>query len=183
MNFKEISIGANIRDVAVEHSKNRIRYEYDRFNLNTEQRLSMITLGTLGQLVLQNYLECKEVDFDFQLQFGKYDDFDFSINNQIIEVKCSGYKKIDEWKSLHGIYNASQLENALLKNFYCSVQIFVNGYDKVNKLLNVKNCTTAIIAGWIKINEIKNFPKKFLPFGPAYLIPLDQLKDVDLLLS
>lgn len=167
---------------AYEHAKNRLGFEYDRFHLVTEQRLSMITIGTIGQLVFKNYLELNNISFDFQLQYGKYDDYDFKIKNKIVEVKSSGYKNPDEWLKLNGIYNASQLEQAIAKQYFCSVQIFLNGYDKVNKLFAIEKCDTAIIAGWLEIEEIAKTEAKYLPHGRAHLIPLTQLKDIKSLL-
>lgn len=35
---------------AEEHSKERIKYEYNRAQYSYEQRISMIMIGTLGQL-------------------------------------------------------------------------------------------------------------------------------------
>jgi len=84
---------------------------------------------------------------------------------------------------LNGIYNASQLEQAILKKYFCSVQIFLNGYDKLNKLFNIKKCDTAIIAGWLEIDEIAKTDAKYLPHGRAYLIPLEKLKPIEELLT
>jgi hypothetical protein len=173
-----LGVNKRFREEAKEHAKNRLGFEYDRFHLKTEQRLSMIALGTIGQIMFREYLNSKSIKFEFQLQFGKYDDYDFVIDEKIVEVKTSGFNKENEWKSLNGIYNASQLENALARNYFCSVQIFVNGYDKVNKLFNLQRCDTAIIAGWLEIKKISEFPTKYLPFGKARLFPLDNLKDI-----
>jgi hypothetical protein len=180
---QKLIVGKDIGEQAYEHSKNRLGFEYDRFHLGTEQRLSMIVLGTIGQLVFKEFLETNKVPFQFQLQYGKFDDYDFKIRNEIVEVKSSGYKKPDEWMKLNGIYNASQLEQAIAKKFYCSVQVFLNGYDKVNKLFNIAKCDTAIIAGWLEINEIAKTDTKYLPHGKAHLIPLNQLKDIKLLIG
>jgi len=176
--YEKIIVDTSLGKEAYEHAKNRLGFEYDRFHLATEQRLSMITIGTIGQLVFKKYLETNKIEFEFQLQYGKYDDYDFKINNQIIEVKSSGYKNPDEWMKLNGIYNASQLEQAIAKEYFCSVQIFLNGYDKVNKLFNIAKCDTAIIAGWLEIPEIAKTEAKYLPHGRAHLIPLTQLKGI-----
>lgn len=180
--FETINVDANLGEEAYEHAKNRLGFEYDRFHLATEQRLSMIAIGTIGQLVFRNFLEINKIKFEFQLQYGKYDDYDFKIADRIIEVKSSGYKNPDEWMKLNGIYNASQLEQAIAKNYYCSVQIFLNGYDKVNKLFNIAKCDTAIIAGWLEISEIAKTDAKYLPHGRAHLIPLSKLKDIKTLI-
>jgi hypothetical protein len=180
---EQLTVDPDIGKQAYEHARNRLGFEYDRFHLATEQRLSMITIGTIGQLVFKKYLESNTVPFEFQLQYGKYDDYDFKIQDKIVEVKSSGYKNPDEWMKLNGIYNASQLEHAILKNYFCSVQIFLNGYDKVNKLFNIAKCETAIIAGWLEIEEIAKTDPKYLPHGKAHLIPLSQLKDIKTLIG
>lgn len=181
--YEKLIVDSDLGKEAYEHAKNRLGFEYDRFHLATEQRISMITIGTVGQLVFKKYLESNKVPFEFQLQYGKYDDYDFKIKNEIVEVKSSGYKNTDEWMKLNGIYNASQLEQALAKNYHCSVQIFLNGYDKVNKLFNIAKCDTAIIAGWLEISEIAKTDAKYLPHGRAHLIPLSQLKDIKTLIG
>ena len=178
---EKLVVAESLTTEAYEHAKKRLGFEYDRFHLATEQRLSMITIGTIGQLVFKQYLEANKIPFEFQLQYGKYDDYDFKIDNKIIEVKSSGFKSPDEWLKLNGIYNVSQLEQAISKEFYCSVQIFLNGYDKVNKLFNIAKCDTAIIAGWLEIDEIAKTDAKYMPLGRAHLIPLNQLKDIRLL--
>jgi len=168
---------------ARSHAEKRLGFEFDRFHLGNEQRTSMIAIGTVGQLVFKDYLYSKNINFDFQYQFGKYDDFDFKSREKIIEVKTSGFKNDSDWQNLNGIYNSSQLEKALTKKFYCSVQIFINGYDKVNKLFNINKCDTAIIAGWCEIEEILQYPSKYLPLGKAHLIPLSQLRPIDSLIA
>lgn len=181
--YEKLNVDANLGKEAYEHAKNRLGFEYDRFHLDTEQRISMITIGTLGQLVFKKYLESNKVPFEFELQYGRYDDYDFKIRDRIVEVKSSGYKNSDDWTKLNGIYNASQLEQAIAKKYYCSVQIFLNGYDKVNKLFNISKCDTALIAGWLEIAEIAKTGAKYLPHGRAHLIPLSQLKDIKMLIG
>ena len=170
-------------DFALHHSINRLDYEYDRFHLKRNQRLAMITIGTIGQLVFKNYLEKNEIQFDFQLQYGKYDDYDFTINKKIVEVKTSGYMNENEWRKLNGIYNSSQLEHALIKKYFCFVQLFINGYDKKNKLFIADKCDTAIIVGWKEISKISDYPAKSLPFGKAHLIPINSLNSMKFLFS
>ena len=89
--YEQLAVDASLGQEAYEHAKKRLGFEYDRFHLATEQRVSMITIGTIGQLVFKKYLESNDVDFHFQLQYGKYDDYDFTIQNRIVEVKSSGY--------------------------------------------------------------------------------------------
>lgn len=170
-----------MRISAKVHAASRMQYEFDRFGLDDNQRLSMIALGTIGQIAFKSFLEQSDVPHEFQLQAGKYDDYDFVIANRIIEVKTSGHSGGDSWKRLNAIYNASQLKNAIKKNYFCSVQIFIDGYDQSSKTFNVDSCETAIIAGWIEIGQIAQTKPSPLPFGPAHLIPLEKLNEIDTL--
>lgn len=174
----EIEIQPHVIDEAVKHASARLGFEFDRFKLDKSLRISMITLGTIGQLVFRDYLMSQGVKFEFQFQAGKYDDFDFKINDRVIEVKTSGYENPSRWKALNGIYNVDQHRNSLRKNFYCFVQIFINGYDKKTKALDLATCNHAVIAGWLKISEIANFPIRHLPFGDAFLIPILSLNEM-----
>ena len=62
---EKLIVDANLGKEAYEHAKNRLGFEYDRFHLATEQRLSMITIGTIGQLVFKKYLESKKYHLNF----------------------------------------------------------------------------------------------------------------------
>lgn len=172
---EQLPVDATLGQEAYEHAKQRLQYEYDRFHLATEQRIAMIAMGTLGQLVFKKFLESQNVPFRFQLQYGQYDDYDFQIDNKIVEVKSSGYNKTNEWTTLNAIYNASQLEQAIAKQYDCSVQLFLNGYNKTTKVFDVTQCDTAIIAGWLEIDQIAKAPARLLPYGRAHLIPLNRL--------
>ena len=181
--FSVIPITKEMRISAKAHADERLKYEFDRFGLDDNRRLSMIALGTIGQIAFKSFLEQSDVPHEFQMQAGKYDDYDFVIANRIIEVKTSGHSGGDSWKSLNAIYNYSQLKNAIRKNYFCSVQIFVDGYDKSSKTFNVDSCKSAIIAGWIEISKIAQTEPISLPFGPAHLISLEKLNEIDALLK
>jgi hypothetical protein len=172
-----LDVKPELVSAASNHAKERLGFEYDRFNLDNNQRLSMIQIGTVGQMLFRGFLDENNASYEFQLQAGKYDDFDFVIGNRIIEIKTSGFKDPSGWKSLNGIYNASQLRSAKQKQYYCSVQIFVNGYDKATKMFDASRCTLGVIAGWLEIEQISKYPETHLQFGPAHLIPLSDLKD------
>lgn len=162
---------------ASNHAMERLGYEYDRFNLGNNKRLSMIQMGTVGQMLFRSFLEENNVSYEFQMQAGNFDDFDFVIGNRIVEIKTSGYKDLNDWKDLNGIYNASQLRTAKQKNYFCSVQLFVNGYDKVTAMFDAERCTVGVIAGWLEIEKISRYPETQLRYGPAHLVPLIELKD------
>jgi len=174
----EIPIQPHVIDEASIHAAKRLSFEFDRFKLDNSLRVSMITLGTIGQIVFRDYLKSHDFDFEFQLQAGKYDEFDFKINDKIIEVKTSGYENQSRWKALNGIYNFDQYRNALAKNFFCFVQVFISGYDKKTKALDLSKCKHAVIAGWLKISDIGSFPIRQLPLGDAFLIPISSLKEM-----
>jgi len=178
-----ISISQEMRTAAKVHAESRMQYEFDRFGLDEKRRLSMIALGTIGQIAFKSFLDQSHILHEFQMQAGKYDDYDFVIENRIIEVKTSGYSGGDSWKSLNAIYNSAQLKHAIHKNYFCSVQIFVDGYDKSSKSFNVDSCKSAIIAGWIEISKIAQTKPISLPLGPAHLISLEKLNEIETLLK
>ena len=178
-----IAVTEEIRNFAREHATQRMEFEFDRFGLDQTRRHSMIAMGTIGQLAFKQFLELNQVDFEFQLQAGKFDDFDFVINGKIVEIKTSGYGKGSGWKDLNAIYNSSQLKQAVSKKYFCSVQVFVNGYHRSDKTFNLDNCTTATIAGWIKIKDISAYKSVQLPFSSAHLIPLSELNEIQTLLK
>ena len=178
-----IDIKPELVSAASNHAKERLGFEYDRFNLDDNQRLSMIQIGTVGQMLFRGFLDENNASYEFQLQAGKYDDYDFVIGNRIIEIKTSGYKGPSDWKSLNGIYNASQLRSAKQKQYYCSVQMFVNGYDKATKMFDASRCTVGVIAGWLEIDEISKYPETKLQYGSAHLFPLSDLKDAQDLIN
>ena len=91
--YKTIDIDKNLIVSAINHSKDRMNYEYNRFNQNNTFRLNMILIGTLGELVFKKYLEGNNQAYEMEFQAGKFDSFDFIINNKIIEIKTSGYDK------------------------------------------------------------------------------------------
>jgi len=178
-----IPITQEMRISAKAHADERLKYEFDRFGLDNKHRLSMIALGTIGQIVFKTFLEMRNIEHQFQMQAGKFDDFDFVIGNKIIEVKTSGHGGGDSWKQLNAIYNSSQLKFAIKKNYFCSVQIFIDGYNKSSRVFNLDSCNSAIIAGWIEIDKISQTKPIPLALGPAHLISLKQLHEIDTLLT
>ena len=67
--YKTIDIDKNLIVSAINHSKDRMNYEYNRFNQNNTFRLNMILIGTLGELVFKKYLEViiKPMKWNFKL--------------------------------------------------------------------------------------------------------------------
>ena len=88
INMPEIQVSNTIMSEAIAHSKERLKFEYDRFKLPTAQRKSMILIGTIGQLIFKEYLEMKNITYKFEYQAGKYDDMDFSINETFDKNSC-----------------------------------------------------------------------------------------------
>ena len=175
----EIAISAEIAQMANNHALERIKFEYDRFGLPTNSRISMITIGTIGQLVFKIYLEQQEIPFEFQMQAGKFDDYDFTIDGKKIEVKTSGFENENDWRNLNAIYNVNQMKAAVFKKYTASVQIFVNGYDKSARTFDYTKCNYGIIAGWQFIDYIASVPKINLPLGDAHLVPLNNLFPIE----
>ncbi len=185
--FRESAIKLKISSQLVvgarAHAEQRLKFEFDRFGLSDQQRLSMITLGTIGQMIFEDFLLAREIDHDFEQQAGNYDNFDFRIGGRIVEVKTSGFGGGQEWQFLNAIYNESQLIVALHKGFFATVQIFINGYDRVTKILSCDNCIDAVIVGWIEVSEISMFPAKNLGYAAAHVIPLNDLHPIESLLE
>lgn len=159
------------------HSLTRIKYEYDRFNLSLEQRISMILIGTLGQNIFKKFLMQSSINFEYEYQAGKYDDFDFKIGKKVIEIKTSGYGVM--FKDLNLLYSDSQLKRGIQRNYNYCVLIFVNGYDKKTKLLDLSTCDKAVIAGFIKFGDIQNYKVERRFFGDDYRVSLDHLEPIE----
>lgn len=174
----EIKLTNELKKQAQEHASERLRYEFDRFHLDDDVRTSMILIGTIGQLIFKNYLDEKKIQYDFEFQAGNYDNYDFKINNNIFEIKCSAYD--DKYEFLNLLYSEDQYQRGLLKNYKYCVQIFINGYNRKNRLLDLNKCDKGIIYGAIlfdKIAAFKNRNKKY--FGDDYKIPLKYLRSLE----
>jgi len=177
------AVEQSLIDEALKHAEKRIAFEYDRFKLETNHRISMIALGTLGQLIFRDYLVSKGVEFEFEYQAGRFDRYDFMLEEKVIEIKTSGYDDSEGWAKLHAIYNKDQMRDAVNKNIYGSVQIFVNGYDRKERRLIPSNCSQAVIAGWAPIGVIRSAPIRDLPYGSAHMVPLVTLEEIDTLIG
>ena len=182
INMPEIQVSKTIMSEAIAHSKERLKFEYDRFKLPTAQRKSMILIGTIGQLIFKEYLEMKNITYKFEYQAGKYDDMDFSINSEIVEIKTSGYDS-QGFNNLNLLYSEDQFQTGKAKSFKYCVQIFINGYNRNKKLIVPSNCNSATIAGFTLFNDIKNFPNKRVYYGDDYKIPINNLMTIDKLLN
>lgn len=178
----ELKISEDIILEAKKHSEERMEYEFNRFRLTPEQRKSMVFIGTIGQLVLKKYLEDNNVEFEYQYQAGQYDDMDFSINNEIVEVKTSGYDNIG-FQRLNLLYSEDQFKAGLSKKFIYCVQIFINGYDRKEKMLNDVLCNTATIAGYISFEDIKNYKQIPRFYADDYKVPLSNLNNFNSLIG
>jgi len=175
------SVDGDIKKEALSHSEERIKFEYNRFGLTLEQRKSMILIGSIGQLIFKKFLEEHNITFSFEFQAGKYDQLDFSVNNKIIEIKSSGFDQKYEYLNL--LYAEDQLSRGIQKKYDFCVQLFINGYDRQSKLLDIEKCNDGIIAGYIEFNKIKEFKnpnKKY--FGDDYKVPLSDLKPIEQLI-
>ena len=167
---------------AMIHSEERLKYEYNRFGLSNKKRKSMILIGTIGQLIFKEFLESRNINFDFEYQAGNYDAMDFAINNEIIEIKTSGYDN-SGYKYLNLLYSKDQFQAGIAKGFKYCVQIFINGYNRADRLLIADNCNSGTIAGFIPFLDIKKYKSQRRYFGDDYKVPLKDLKSIESLLQ
>lgn len=177
----KISLEESLIKIAVRHSKERMQYEYDRFNLHDDARFDMILIGTIGQLAFKQYLDSRGIEYNFELQAGEFDNFDFEINTEIFEIKTSGYKK--EFNGLNMLYNYEQYKRGITKGYKYCVQIFINGYDRENKKFDYDKCDNATIAGIIEFNKIKEYRCRNMGHAKCYIIPLNALLSVEEILN
>ena len=176
----KLSISAQIMSNAIEHSKERFQYEYNRFGFSVAKRKSMILIGTIGQLMFKNYLEDNGIDFEFEFQAGKYDEMDFSISDEIVEIKTSGFE--GNYLSLNLLYSEDQFRAGMAKNFKYCVQIFINGYNRKEKLIYPYKCNECIIAGYIPFENISNYKNFKRFYGEDYKVPLKDLLPINKLI-
>lgn len=176
-----IDISNDLIKEASSHAHKRMQFEYDRFGLNDTQRESMIVIGTLGQLVFDQYLTSSQIDHTMEYQAGKYDSFDFNVFGILMEIKTSGFDK--EYQYLNLLYAEDQYQSGIRKGFKYAIQIFVNGYSKSQKLIDLSITSFAVIAGYIKFDTIAKFKHKRQYYGDDYKIPLRELTPIETLLK
>lgn len=177
----DIVLTEEMKNKADNHSKRRMCFEYNRFKLSDDRRRSMILIGTIGQLAFKEFLDKNAIKYDYQLQAGNYDDFDFKINDEIYEIKCSGYDANTQhkYKRLNLLYSRDQFLAGLNKKFKYCVQLFVDGYNTHEKLLDLSICTHVTIYGYIPFQNISNYPNQAHYYGDDYKVPLYKLLDVE----
>lgn len=182
MNEIHVMIDDNIKTIASEHAEERLKYEFNRFGLSNEIRKSMILIGSIGQLIFKKFLEDNHVDFNFEFQAGDYDKMDFEVKGKKIEIKCSGFD--DTFDHMNLLYAKDQLYTGIEKRFEYCVQIFINGYNKSSKMLNINKCNESIIFGFTEFENIKNF-KNLYPkyYADHYKMPLNELKPIGQLIE
>jgi hypothetical protein len=173
----ELKIDENIKNEAYKHSLKRIEFEYDRFKLPIEQRISMILLGTIGQLIFKKYLDVNNIKYNFEYQAGKFDEIDFEVGGDIYEIKTSGF--IGDFSRLNLLYSEGQFQRGMKKNYAYCVQIFIDGYNRFDKLLDLDISRNAVISGYIEFPKIAKYKQQRRFYGDDYKIPLGHLKDVN----
>ena len=180
MNEIHISISDDLKNEAYEHAQERIKFEYDRAGYGSrEQRIDMIMIGSIGQLLFKKNLEENNINFEFEFQAGEYDAYDFRVNNKIIDVKTSGFDDSKGYKYLNLLYAEDQFAAGLRKNYECCVHIFINGYNRIDRLLDRTKCNEGVIAGYIEFHKIKEFKNPLKRFwGDDYKVPLINLEPI-----
>ncbi len=179
-----IKITKEIIYKAIDRSEASIGYQYDRFNLSLNMRKSMIVIGTIGELIFEQYLKGKEIEYDYEDEINKSLDYiskyekDFQLTNDIIEIKTSGYDKAG-YEHLNLLYSQDQYDSGIRKGFDKCVLIFVNGYDRNERMLRIENCNSATIAGYIPFKDIGNYPSQRKYYGDDYKVPIKELYKIE----
>lgn len=172
----EIIVNEEIKRLAIKHSAERMKYEYDRFGFNQERRENMILVGTVGQLIFKKFLEDNNISFDYELQAGNYDNFDFILNDDIFEIKTSGY--FGSFNMLNLLYSQDQYMAGLSKGFKYCVQIFIDGLDDKTRLVDISKTSHAVIVGCIEFKNIGRYRNYRQYRGDDYKVPLSKLTNV-----
>lgn len=179
-----IKITKEIIYKAIDRSEASIGYQYDRFNLSLNMRKSMIVIGTIGELIFEQYLKGKEIEYDYEDEINKSLDYiskyekDFQLTNDIIEIKTSGYDKAG-YEHLNLLYSQDQYDSGIRKGFDKCVLIFVNGYDRNERMLRIENCNSATIAGYIPFKDIGKYPSQRKYYGDDYKVPIKELYKIE----
>ena len=174
----ERTISKEIIEEANKHSSERMQFEYNRFKLSSEQRKTMILIGTIGQLLFKEYVTEQKVPFEFEYQAGSYDAMDFKLGQDIVEIKTSGYEDNVGFEYLNLLYNKDQFDGGIRKGFKYCVLLFINGYSRKTKLLNLSQCSKGIIAGYIPFEKIQEFPNAKQFYGDDFKVPLAKFSDI-----
>ena len=177
-----IIITDEMKNEAFDHASQRMNFEFNRFNQNKNFRFNMILVGTIGELVFRNFLISNNITYEMEFQAGEYDVYDFQIGSNIIEIKTSGYEGIT-FSNLNLLYNYSQYSNPNRSNYDYVVQIFINGYDRNSKSLDLANCNLATISGYISYSEISNHSLTQNVYSKNYKVPLTRLKPITMLIE
>lgn len=184
----KIKITKEIIYKAIDRSEASIGYQYDRFKLSLNMRKSMIVIGTIGELIFEQYLKGKEVEYEYEDEMHKSLDYiskyekDFQLNNDIIEIKTSGYDQAG-YEHLNLLYSQDQYDSGIRKGFDKCVLIFVNGYDRNERMLKIENCNSATIAGYIPFKDISNYPSQRKYYGDDYKVPIKELYNIETLIK
>lgn len=176
-----IPIDADTKRTAEIHSLERMKYEYNRFGLNDIIRYNMILIGTIGQLLFKKLLDDNGINYIFEFQAGNYDNLDFKINNKIIEIKTSGFE--NNYQRLNLLYSEDQYQRGLYKKYDYCVLIFINGYIRNQRILELDKCNNGIIAGYLEYKNISRYRQTKRYLGDDYKVPLSDLKNIQILLD
>ena len=77
-----VDIDNSILKIADIISDERIKHEYDRFNLPWEERRLKIRAGIISELIFSNLMHCHNIPYLYYFVIGQYDKgYDFRIGN------------------------------------------------------------------------------------------------------
>jgi len=166
----EVRVSAEIRSAAEERAS-RItshRTVTSHKNYTGLELDGRYTQGSLGELVVERYLESLHIWFKSERPVGRSDNFDFVIDHYrvgriFVDVKSSK----DDGDML---INAAQFERAGTAGPSKAYVGVVLGRDN------------ALIRGYITSREVPRFPLRKLK-SPAYCVPYEELRPMEALLK
>jgi len=172
------SVTKEMRDMATDISKWRIKKEYDRYGFDYNVRVDRIIVGLIGELVFKAALE--EADIQFETSFGTvgYDKYDFKINNKIYDIKASDCN--GTYKYLNLLYSEDQYQSGLINNYDYVVQVFIDGKERGGKF-NIKNCKNAVIVGYVNFCDLPKYRQEPKHYGDNYCVKLSELNKFELI--
>ena len=166
------TVDENIKKIAEASAIERIGTEYDRFKLEDQERLNMLIIGCIGELIFEKILQRINIPYESSYDGGEVDNFDFLIDGKIFDAKtsyCDG-----NYKHLHLLYSKDQYAAGEKKKYNWVIQIFINGRDDDGNF-DLELCNKAWIAGAIAFKKIKKYRVKRKHYAIDYEVPLSKL--------
>jgi len=170
-----LSITKSLLMMARQEANRRMSFGFrGQYQMSERYKFNMIFISCIGELIFQDFL--KNNNIQFSIIDPDFPGRELRINDAIVEIRTSGYDK--NFYHLNLIYNDIQYAESINKNITYVVQIFINGYDYINKIIDDTKCSIANIAGYIMFSDIVKYPIIQNIYRPNYRISLNELKDI-----